>query len=126
MIHELRFALAVAMTSKVVNIRTSPYDVYIGRPGKGQPGPWGNPVVAGRPCPVCDDVHEGNGSTLACYSFYLHRRAREDAAFRVALQGLRGKTLGCFCPGPGGLTSAHKPFKCHGQEILRYLEENPE
>ena len=29
--------------SLVVNLKTDPYDVYIGRPGKGQEGPWGNP-----------------------------------------------------------------------------------
>ena len=38
------------MTTYVVNLRKEPYDVYIGRPGKGKnkEGKWGNPFEIGR------------------------------------------------------------------------------
>jgi hypothetical protein len=39
------------LTTYVVNLRKEPYDVYIGRPGKGknkEEGKWGSPFEIGR------------------------------------------------------------------------------
>lgn len=99
--------------SRVVNLRTSPYDVYIGRGGKGQPGPFGNPIRRGESCPICGQIHTEPGETLFCFEEYFHRRILHDAAFRKRVEGLRGKTLGCFC----------KPRPCHGDVIVDWLNK---
>lgn len=104
------------MTS-VVNIRAdNPYDVYIGRPGYGIAGPFGNPVVVNEICPVCDQIHKKAVDTLPCYREYLHWRVDCDAEFRAEVLALRGKTLGCFC----------KPRSCHGDIIIEWLEKHDE
>lgn len=105
------------MKTRVVNIRHGDtYDVYIGRPGHGLAGPFGNPVKIDTPCPECDEIHEDGGSTLACYEKYLLRRVRIDVGFRKAVLQLRGKVLGCFC----------KPKNCHGDVLARYVDSLPE
>lgn len=102
---------ALPVTS-VVNLKFEPFDVYIGRKGKGYTGYFGNPVVIGEVCPVCGETHMSAGATLPCYSMYLKYRAMTDEEFEAKLESLRGKRLGCFChPGP-----------CHGDVILAYLE----
>ncbi len=91
----------------VVNIkRGEPYDVYIGRPGRGHAGPFGNPIHVGRLCPVCGMAHD-RGGTLSCYRTLLERAVETDAAFRSAVRKLHGKRLGCFCA----------PMPCHGDHL---------
>ena len=102
--------------TKVVNLYREEFGIYIGRPGKGQDGYFGNPVVVGEQCPVCGQIHVKPGETLVCYREYLQWRVDHDPEFRVNLQNLRGKTLGCFC----------KPRPCHGDVIVEWLEENDE
>lgn len=93
--------------TRVVNLRRGePFDVYIGRPGHGLAGPWGNPIARGRPCPVCGFYH-GRGGTLDCYGVWLAGRICADPAFAAAVRGLHGLTLGCFC----------KPGPCHGDTL---------
>lgn len=92
------------METKVVNIRTDSYDVYIGRAGHGQDGYFGNPFKLK---PGMD-----RGSTLNSYSAYFHNRLTSDPEFRRRVQELKGKTLGCFC----------KPHPCHGDIIKDYLD----
>lgn len=82
--------------------------VYIGRPGRGMPGPFGNPFVLG--------AHEPRGATLARYAAWLERTCDTHPDYREAIQGLRGKTLVCFC----------KPNACHGDEIVKWLERHPQ
>lgn len=87
-----------------VQIGKGVYDVFMGRQpwavrvgwtGPGANGEWGNYL----------------------YDVKAHRRAflirvAEDAPFRQAVEGLRGKRLGCFC----------KPGKsCHVDVIVEYL-----
>jgi hypothetical protein len=102
----------------VVNLRTLPEGwaqnpdyVYIGRPGKGLFGPWGNPIAHGRPCRVCMRVHESPGSTLPCYRSFLHSvlESPQGDQFKANVRGLSGRTLACFC--------APKP--CHGHDLVR-------
>lgn len=90
---------------KVVNKYKEPFDVYIGRKGKGK---WGNPVAMGRTCPECGQVHRDRGSTLQCYKRWLWRRMKADPGFVKEIRSLAGRTLGCYC----------KPHPCHG-DVLR-------
>ncbi len=91
----------------VVNLYKEPYDVYIGRAGKGKDGYFGNPfsLPAG-----ADDV-----ARLRCledFTKYLIERWKKDDTFRHRLLELRGKRLGCFC----------KPKTCHGDVIADFVD----
>ncbi len=101
------------MKTTVVNLRTDKYDVYIGRKGKGKDGYFGNPIIIGRRCVLCNRVHSDNGSTIRCFRIYFFRRISDDIMFREMVQELKGKTLGCFCV----------PKPCHGDVIKEYLDE---
>lgn len=104
--------------TRVISIRQAPTDwqnnnqyVYIGRAGKGMNGTFGNPIVIGKVCMICGDVHSTGGSTLPCYKEYLLTRMATDEAFATAVKSLKGKTLVCFC----------KPAPCHGDVIASIL-----
>jgi hypothetical protein len=86
--------------TRVANLRVEPYDVYIGRAGKGQDGYFGNPYT----------LREHGQKALELYRSYFEARL-SDPAFRARVEGLRGKVLGCFC----------KPGPCHGDIIAAYL-----
>lgn len=98
--------------------------VYIGRPGKNQDGPWGNPFTV---------AEYGRGIALEMYVNYLkqsYKIARDNpdpesndpmVIFIRSLEQLRDKDLMCFCAPPGGVDHADKPWVCHGQAILAYL-----
>lgn len=86
--------------TQVVNLRKEPFDVYIGRAGKGQPGKWGNPFVLGK-----------DGDRATCIAKY-----REYVLLRPDLMAdlhtLRGKRLGCFCA----------PQSCHGDVLVELAD----
>lgn len=84
----------------VVNLYKEPFDVYVGRPGKGQSGYFGNPFN--------DGTREEN---ISRFKFYFHERLRKDMEFKARVMSLKGKALGCFC----------KPKPCHGNVIADYL-----
>lgn len=105
----------------VVNARKRQFDVYIGRKGHGHDGYFGNPVRVGQTCGLCHQIHQHGYETLPCYASYLRDRVKRDPEFKQRLLELKGKTLGCFCPGPSGLT-LDDPLCCHGQVILAWLE----
>lgn len=94
--------------TRVVNIRQEDYDVYIGRAGRGMDGYFGNPFK----------IEPGmkRGGTLEKYREYFNNRLQTDPDFHRRINGLRGKTLGCFC----------KPYPCHGDIIKEYLDRQPE
>jgi hypothetical protein len=94
--------------TRVVNLRLEPYDVYIGRPGHGRDGYFGNPFRL-RPGLERDVV-------LATYRAWFLRRVELDPKFRRRVLALRGKTLGCFC----------KPAACHGDVIAEWVDTQPE
>ena len=98
--------------TKVVNLYRHPYDVYIGRAGKGKSGYFGNPIVVGRKCPRCSEVHDLE-QTLVCYEEYVRARIEVDKKFSAEIKALYGKTLGCFC----------KPKACHGDVLAKIAEE---
>lgn len=94
------------MATKVVNLKTDKYDVYIGRTGRGQEGYFGNPFR------LTQDLDRH--MSIKAYEFWFYRRLARDPEFKRRIDGLKGKTLGCFC----------KPLVCHGDVIVAYLEGN--
>jgi len=91
---------------KVVNLFKEPYDVYIGRAGKGQNGYFGNPFPLKK--------GEDRGATIERYKEYFYNRVETDSEFKSRILELKNKTLGCFC----------KPNSCHGDIIKEYLDNN--
>lgn len=91
---------------KVVNLFKEPYDVYIGRAGKGQDGYFGNPFPLKK--------GEDRGATIERYKAYFYNRIETDSEFKNRILELKNKTLGCFC----------KPNSCHGDVIKEYLDNN--
>ncbi len=111
---------------RVVNLRAEAHNVYIGRPGHGKSGVFGNPVIIGRDCGLCGDTHYDGGSTLPCYEQYLKasvainasmsktgsnkvRRAFNELVVRAQTEEL---VLGCFC---------NDQSKCHGSVLARMI-----
>lgn len=88
--------------TRVVNLRKEPYDVYIGRMGRGHDGYFGNPY----------SVNAYGAQAMVRYETYFWNRLNSDAEFTRRIEELRGKVLGCFC----------KPKPCHGDVIVEYLE----
>lgn len=87
----------------VVNLRHQKFDIYIGRDCYGFPkSKWHNPFREGRD----GDRQE----VIRKYEAYL-RNQRADLIDQ--LPELRGKILGCWC----------KPAACHGDVLVRLLEE---
>lgn len=99
------------MKTTVVNARKSPYDVYIGRPGRGVEGPFGNPIREMVECPECSAFHTSRAALMSCFKTYFERRVAQDLEFRAAVLALRGKRLGCFCV----------PGLCHGDVIAAWV-----
>lgn len=99
--------------TRVVDLRNEPHDVYVGRPKAGRDGYFGNPVKVGHVCPVCDDVHELAGETVACHATWLARKVEQDPDYRSRVRGLHGKVLGCFC----------KPGPCHGDNLAAMADK---
>lgn len=97
--------------NKVVNIRNSDYDVYMGRAGRGLSGYFGNPFTANNQCDRCGKYHNNGEATLGCYHGYFHDRITNDMEFKKQVLSLKDKVLGCFC----------KPRKCHVDIIVDWL-----
>jgi hypothetical protein len=94
------------MQTQVVNIKSGArYDVYIGRPGNGQDGYFGNPFRL--------QYGEPRGATIERYKAYFYNRLELDAEFKRRIHELKGKTIACFC----------KPHPCHGDVIAEYLNK---
>jgi hypothetical protein len=89
----------------VVNLRTHPYDVYIGRAGHGHDGYFGNPYKT---------RWDIRGATLKKYRAYFEHRLATDPEFKARVLALKGKKLGCFC----------KPHPCHGDIIAEYVNNS--
>jgi hypothetical protein len=101
----MRHSPGAASIITVVNVRTDRYDLYIGRANVRYHLPrskWHNPFRIGP-----DGTRE---QVLEKYRSYI--LGRPDLL--AELNELRGRTLGCWCAPPGGLT-ADEPLVCHGQ-----------
>lgn len=94
------------MKTTLVNIKTGARcDVYIGRSKRPSEGMFGNPFEIGK-----DGTRE---EVIEKFKVYFYERLKLEPAFKKAVEGLRGKILGCFCV----------PLACHGQVIIDYLEK---
>lgn len=88
--------------TKVVNVNSEPYGVYIGRPSI-----WGNP-------------YSHKEGTLAIYKTKTRKESIEkykeyllnNEELLKRLPELKGKVLGCHC----------KPLPCHGDILVDLLE----
>lgn len=89
---------------RVVNLHKEKYDIYIGRPGKGQDSIWGNPFRTGP-----DGTRE---EVIEKFKQLLVRSIAEGYITIDMLLELDGKVLGCFC----------KPKSCHGDIIVEAVE----
>lgn len=99
---------------QVVNItKGAKYDVYVGRPGKGEDGYFGNPVELRKPCPVCGATHWTRSDTIGCFEVHARARGERDPEYRRRVAALHDKVLGCFCT----------PAPCHGEVLLRLAQE---
>ncbi len=83
------------MTTRVVNVRDEPCEVYIGRPSK-----WGNKFRIGQ-----SGTRE---EVIAKYEAWI----KTQPELMASLAELRGKVLGCWC----------KPKNCHGDVLARLAE----
>ena len=98
----------------VVNLRKEPYDVYVGRAGHGEDGPFGNPIRAMEPCSECGKSHTPR-ETIPCFEKVFLRRVASDPTFRAKVLALKGKRLGCFCA----------PASCHADVIAAWVDGRP-
>lgn len=90
--------------TKVVHCKREAYDVYIGRPS-----PWGNPF-SHKDGTLAKFKVGSVKEAIAQYEVYL----RGSPELLERLETLRGKILGCWC----------KPGPCHGDVLIKLLEEN--
>lgn len=99
-----------------VNIRDSDYDVYIGRPGQGLSGPFGNPHPVGKICPICKIEHR-RGEAVAAFERWFFSDEPAAARYRSEIdKGIKpGDRLGCFCKQPS------VEVACHGDTIAEYV-----
>lgn len=88
--------------TKVVNLRKEPYDIYIGRGGKGYDGYFGN---------LFSVEQFGREKCLIMFKEYFYKRLGNDPVFKQKIHALKDKVLGCFCV----------PQPCHGHIIADYL-----
>jgi len=87
--------------TQVVNIRNRACDVYIGRAMRGRPGsPFANPFRI--------TANASREQVISRYRLWL----AQQPELLQALEGLRGKRLGCWC----------KPLACHGDVLVELLE----
>ena len=95
------------MATTVINIHALvPGAVYIGRPGHGESGYFGNPFHL--------TAKEPRGSTLERFREYAEARIYSDPEYRANVRSLRGRTLACFC----------KPAPCHGDILAELAEQD--
>lgn len=87
--------------TRVVHFRKESSDVYIGRSSI-----FGNPFTV---------AEHGRREAMRLFRLYFWKRIGQDEEFRKAVEGLRGKTLACWCK--------DKPStECHGDVYVEYLE----
>jgi hypothetical protein len=93
------------MVTKVVNLKTDSYDVYIGRGSK-----WGCPftIIKDRPT-LAKEIVDSKEEALSKYKEYV----LATPELIDNLDELEGKVLGCYC----------KPEKCHGDVLLELITQ---
>jgi hypothetical protein len=94
----------ITIPTRAVNLRTEPFDVYIGRGSQ-----WGNPYshLAGTKAKIAVASRE---DAIEAYEEWLQEPAQ--ARLRRQIPTLKGKRLGCYC----------KPQSCHGDILARLAD----
>ena len=94
------------MTTRVVNKKKEPYDVYIGRGS-----PFGNEWSH---LPISKAKHRvpSRGDSIWCYEQWFLLEVENNLEFRKLVLRLKGKVLGCTC----------KPKSCHGDVIAAWVD----
>lgn len=95
------------MNTKVVNLKNSKYDVYIGRGSI-----FGNPY-SHKSGTKAKFIVKNRREAIEKYKEYFYKRLETDADFLIKVASLKGKILGCFC----------FPLPCHGDIIKSFLDE---
>lgn len=102
--------------SCIVAVSREPLEIYIGRSMPRYPelraAEWGNPFTARK-------VPPGYANAVQAYQQYRQWIMRQPRLLG-RIGELRGKTLGCWCAPPGGLTGDLHGHTCHG-EVLAAL-----
>lgn len=90
---------------KVVNLRREAYDVYMGRPGKGQAGPFGNKFIVGQ--------HGERGECVELFAQWFRSNDPDAVEYRQKVDEIikPDHRLGCFC----------KPQACHADIVADYV-----
>lgn len=89
---------SVIIETKLVNVKKEPYDICIMRPGYYQ-----NQYVIG--------VHGTREQVIQLFEDDFIRRMKTDQTFRMMVQRLEGKIIGCCCT----------PLPCHGDVYIKYF-----
>lgn len=92
--------------TRVVNRHFEYEDVYIGRGSL-----YGNPFEVGKDGSLSE--------VLQKYKDYFYKKLKKER-FRIAVDRLKGKRLGCTCRSKAGFRGQ---LLCHGQIIVAYLEK---
>ena len=99
---------------KLVNIKHSACDIYIGRPSK-----FGNPYTSSKKSNLAKFNVNTLEESLLGYRNYLV----ENKQLLIDIEQLRDKTIGCYCIDSEEYKIRDKII-CHGQIIQMYLQ-NP-
>ena len=99
----------ISRPARVVNLYKDHFDVYIGRPGKGLSGFWGN-KFSWLPGTPKEFLVADRKESIRRHMQYV----RNNPEMMRRLPGLAGKRLGCFC---------RPQNACHGDNYLELLEE---
>lgn len=92
----------------VVNLRTSDYDIYIGRGS-----PYGNPFKIGK---------DGDrDEVIRKFRLYFQERLK-DLVYKKRVMDLHNKRLGCYCVENPWIYIDGGHFVCHGQVIAEFIE----
>jgi thioredoxin 1 len=104
--------------TKVVNVKTDSYDVYIGRVPKYGSTKWGNPWGMKKDGLTRKECVENYEAWLRDNNVNGNKKATVKARARILkhLVELKGKALGCHC----------KPDACHGDVLVKLIKEQEE
>lgn len=104
--------------TRVGHCKRDETDVYVGRGPNGRAmdeTPVGERGWLGNPYPL-DDV-DSRGASIEAFRADFVARLKADQAFRDAVRGLSGKTLGCWCQS----LEADQPA-CHAEVVAEYAD----
>jgi len=101
--------------TKVIHIKDTPPKykenkdyVYIGRPGKGEEGYFGNPFSL--------KDYKNREECMEAFKGYFYKRLDDDEEYKSKILELKDKILVCFC-------KVNKNVMCHGDVFVAFLDK---